>query len=344
MDSMLEYLGWIFLIIILFIIGGVLFRWDRESKHKKGFDYGIIIAVIILCLFSSVSFFYFSRFSFSLAEPLNKWVDAATYFNNALNPVLLIVTIILLYRTWKTSKSELEETRNLVSTQLLLEQSNRLRASCEKLQSVIKASINKYGLLSSAVLYSFERMINEIDQGDSKAFIKNNSYKQKEGVESSSELFTSVLSLIESADLSHYLKDPECKTFLKHECEELEYLKTFEDLISVFVNKPTSDEISCFSGIVLLKCLDDLRGDAVDSPYLFKEYETLYYFNLIADELVMLFDLAKDSAQRKLIESSYIRTIKLVFNEKQLDNLCYISNRDDLLELLKISRKCGFQL
>ncbi|MBQ4810598.1 hypothetical protein J8M20_04595 [Pseudoalteromonas luteoviolacea] len=58
------------------------------------------------------------------------WVDVSTYFNNALNPFLLICTIVLLYRTYSISKEELRAARKeMRSTRLEMERdSERQRA------------------------------------------------------------------------------------------------------------------------------------------------------------------------------------------------------------------------
>ncbi|WP_105169111.1 hypothetical protein [Pseudoalteromonas sp. T1lg23B] len=353
MENIFLSLGWVLLFvaiaIAIAIAAAVLFKWDRESKDKKEFDYGIMLVLLLLCSFGSITCFYFYRFDFSLKEPLESWVEAATYFNNAFNPILLIATIVLLYRTWKTSKSELENTRSLVSTQVLLEQSNRLKTSCEKLQSVIKAPLNTYGVLNAAVLSVFENAVDESERNDVSTLIINSGYRQKGVEEILSEpdlaLFKSVLEVSNcNSAHTHYLQNPEYKAFLKYECGELEYLKTFEDLVSVFIHsKVSTKRVNSFQESVLQRLFSSLRED-FESPFMLRAYETLYYFNLIADELVMLFKLIKNGPQRELIESSYIRTVKLSFNEIQLDNLCYLSNRDDVLELLKIDRQRDFKL
>lgn len=45
------------------------------------------------------------------------WVNVAVYFNNALSPILLLATVILLFFTWRTSKLELADTRRILGSQ-----------------------------------------------------------------------------------------------------------------------------------------------------------------------------------------------------------------------------------
>ncbi|KAF7769536.1 hypothetical protein PUND_a0673 [Pseudoalteromonas undina] len=62
---------------------------------------------------------YIATFGIDLINNKNiyNWVNTATYLNNMLQPILLITSIFLLYKTWQTSKKELSETRTLMKTQ-----------------------------------------------------------------------------------------------------------------------------------------------------------------------------------------------------------------------------------
>lgn len=62
---------------------------------------------------------YITTFGIDLINNKNisNWVNTATYLNNMLQPILLITSIFLLYKTWQTSKKELSETRTLMKTQ-----------------------------------------------------------------------------------------------------------------------------------------------------------------------------------------------------------------------------------
>lgn len=55
-----------------------------------------------------IGIIFINRFSFDPDAPMKDWVDTATYFNNAFSPLLLFVSLLLLYRTWKDSKIALE--------------------------------------------------------------------------------------------------------------------------------------------------------------------------------------------------------------------------------------------
>ncbi|WP_105198961.1 hypothetical protein [Pseudoalteromonas sp. T1lg10] len=75
----------------------VMSRW--VSRHRVGFA---IWSVAIICLLFIEEFF--SRFSYDLDAPIENWVNTATYFNNLFSPILLFVTMILLYLTWRDTK------------------------------------------------------------------------------------------------------------------------------------------------------------------------------------------------------------------------------------------------
>ncbi|MBQ4847619.1 hypothetical protein J8M01_19230 [Pseudoalteromonas sp. MMG005] len=71
-----------------------------------------------IIVFMSISLLYLRVFGIDLRNPnLTDWVNVATYFNNAFSPFLLLVTVVLLYKTWDTSKTELEETKKELKIQ-----------------------------------------------------------------------------------------------------------------------------------------------------------------------------------------------------------------------------------
>ncbi|WP_128081040.1 hypothetical protein [Pseudoalteromonas sp. TB51] len=66
---------------------------------------------------------FFSIFNFNLNTPIERWVATATYFSNVFSPILLFVSILLLYRTWKDSKEALEVQKlELIETRIVLKE------------------------------------------------------------------------------------------------------------------------------------------------------------------------------------------------------------------------------
>lgn len=74
--------------------------------------------ILLSALAAAFLLIFFYRFGFNYYAPLKSWIDSATFFNNALTPILLGVTSILIYATWSTSKKELEATNSALSLDL----------------------------------------------------------------------------------------------------------------------------------------------------------------------------------------------------------------------------------
>lgn len=55
-------------------------------------------------------------------ENLKDWVDAAVLFNNIFNTPIILLTLIVIFNTWKTTKSELQESQNQLAAQLKIQQ------------------------------------------------------------------------------------------------------------------------------------------------------------------------------------------------------------------------------
>jgi len=85
---------------------------------KNPVIYFIFIAIFGCSIFV---FEFFSIFNFNLNTPIERWVATATYFSNVFSPILLFVSILLLYRTWKDSKEALEVQKlELIETRIVL--------------------------------------------------------------------------------------------------------------------------------------------------------------------------------------------------------------------------------
>ncbi len=87
---------------------------------KNPVIYFIFIAIFGCSIFV---FEFFSIFNFNLNTPIERRVGTATYFSNVFSPILLFVSILLLYRTWKDSKEALEVQKlELIETRIVLKE------------------------------------------------------------------------------------------------------------------------------------------------------------------------------------------------------------------------------
>ncbi|MBQ4847620.1 hypothetical protein [Pseudoalteromonas sp. MMG005] len=104
------------LIIIFAIICLVIAYYIGDKAKEDRFLH--YLATFIFFSILTVSTLYFNVFGLDVNNSsLEGWTGAATYFNNALSPFLLIATIALLYKTWATSKQELSDTKDILSDQ-----------------------------------------------------------------------------------------------------------------------------------------------------------------------------------------------------------------------------------
>jgi hypothetical protein len=89
----------------------------RKKFKSNTSSFLFLCLLVVSCI--SVIWLYIATFGIDLINNKNisNWVSTATYLNNMLQPILLIASIFLLYKTWQTSKKELSETRTLMKTQ-----------------------------------------------------------------------------------------------------------------------------------------------------------------------------------------------------------------------------------
>ncbi|MDP4488170.1 hypothetical protein QDG88_09470 [Pseudoalteromonas piscicida] len=105
-----------FLLVMAIIVGVVLFR--HAEKALAGDIKMTRFAIFIFLCGLIIGFIYFEKFDVDLNNTdFKTWVDVAVYFNNAFSPLLLFATVILLYMTWKTSDTELNQTREVLKSQ-----------------------------------------------------------------------------------------------------------------------------------------------------------------------------------------------------------------------------------
>jgi len=94
-------------------------------KISRGISVGSVVIFCFLgCLILSINFS--KRFGFYYLWPMDKWVQYATFFNNALSPILLLTSVLLLFQTWRSSHEALSvQKRELKATkEVLKEQSD----------------------------------------------------------------------------------------------------------------------------------------------------------------------------------------------------------------------------
>ena len=72
----------------------------KSSVHAICF--GILIIVIFGVFIHFSNYFDYKPASTDLAG----WMNTAIYFNNVFSPILLLLSILLLYLTWNTSKKD----------------------------------------------------------------------------------------------------------------------------------------------------------------------------------------------------------------------------------------------
>lgn len=99
----------------------MLVKSFKESIENNLVSF-LVLVVFLGCLTLAVVFEM--RFNFRYWWPMDKWVDSFVYINNALSPLLLLASVVLLYQTWrgscealKVQKRELEETKNVLKEQ-----------------------------------------------------------------------------------------------------------------------------------------------------------------------------------------------------------------------------------
>ncbi|KPH64164.1 hypothetical protein, partial [Pseudoalteromonas porphyrae] len=129
-----------------------------KQSNRNPAIYSIFIA-IFGCAFFVYEFF--NTFSFNLNTPIENWVATASYFNNVFSPILLFVSILLLYRTWKDSRSALELQKiELEETKLALRE---------------QSDTQNFSVIKDAV-FEIANQVKELLQVDVKVINKNTSY------------------------------------------------------------------------------------------------------------------------------------------------------------------------
>tara|TARA_B100000700_G_scaffold65172_1_gene71979 strand:+ start:1805 stop:2713 length:909 start_codon:yes stop_codon:yes gene_type:complete len=84
----------------------------KSSVHAICF--GLLIIVIFGVFIHFSNYFDYKPASTDLAG----WMNTAIYFNNVFSPILLLLSILLLYLTWHTSKKQLKESNTFLEEQI----------------------------------------------------------------------------------------------------------------------------------------------------------------------------------------------------------------------------------
>ncbi|ATG77655.1 hypothetical protein [Pseudoalteromonas sp. 1_2015MBL_MicDiv] len=153
---------------------------DRKEKitnilkplNRNPAIYSIFIGIFVCSLFI---YEFFNKFNFNLNTPLESWVATATYFNNVFSPILLFVSILLLYRTWKDSRSALELQKvELEETKLVLrEQSDTQNFSVIKDAVFEIAEQTKLLSQRKVVLIQYSKEMKLFDANDESLAVEN---------------------------------------------------------------------------------------------------------------------------------------------------------------------------
>ncbi|KZY60864.1 hypothetical protein A3733_24520 [Pseudoalteromonas shioyasakiensis] len=124
-----------------------------------------LIIVGLLVLIIAGIFIHFSVYFEYLPNTvtLDGWVKTASYFNNVLSPILLTISITLIYLTWATSRREFQDTKHLLTAQnsdlkaQIKEQefknefdifSNRMRSLASRINIPVNDQIKSFAYMS----------------------------------------------------------------------------------------------------------------------------------------------------------------------------------------------------
>ena len=90
---------------------------------RKITPYLILFALSVCCLLLNE---YREAFPIR-SNTQSAWNNTATIMNGLISPILALVSIVLLWMTWVTTKSEMKLTRNLLNLQLNEEKKKNFR-------------------------------------------------------------------------------------------------------------------------------------------------------------------------------------------------------------------------
>lgn len=148
-------------------------NYDNSSSF-----YQIKQKEITLLLFFIVSLFFIFIVFFSDEKSVYEmqiWIDSATFINNFFTPLILTITLFVIYKTWQTSKSELEDSRKELVRSRKIQNSTHtlelLRNRISILNSEMNKKIDEFEVRNGCILLQIEvikknlgtDLVNDID-------------------------------------------------------------------------------------------------------------------------------------------------------------------------------------
>lgn len=132
-----------------------------------------ILVVVVVTVF--VHFGYFFDYTPSSTN-LEGWMNTAIYFNNVFSPILLLLSILLLYLTWQTTKKELQDSKNIFTQQKFSQNLTFLRQRYEE-----ECKGSKY---VSRYTYAIHKALNRTNENDLRKFVEHRNLGGEELVNS----------------------------------------------------------------------------------------------------------------------------------------------------------------
>ena len=130
-------------------------------KNKILIGLGVFVSctILVICLRFAINF------GVDLGDQnAERWLTVASFYNNALSPGLLIISIILIFFTWQTSKKELEATREYIHDSRSFDLFKvHLREFCEDLSNPLSKELVENSV-DTFIEYGKERLMKDIEQ------------------------------------------------------------------------------------------------------------------------------------------------------------------------------------
>lgn len=136
-----------------------------RMKNKNYFPIVVVATAIIVGAIALLIFY--QRFDYNTETPIENWVNTAVYFNNLLSPIFLFITILLLYWTWKDTKSGLQQQNNDNNFHIVMNSTSKFADELMKklkTQNVEGVEVSYHTfivLLSSAYHLHVQKKLNE---------------------------------------------------------------------------------------------------------------------------------------------------------------------------------------
>ncbi|NDJ79493.1 hypothetical protein GXP65_00515 [Vibrio campbellii] len=110
---------------------------ETKASNKEDIAFFILISLVI----SIVLGVFLLRFDLDFYQPLDKWEKASSFFNNIFSPIFLIISVVLIYSTYRVNKTELKQTQEALRRQNLIDLNAQKEASlirmCKEISGII---------------------------------------------------------------------------------------------------------------------------------------------------------------------------------------------------------------